>query len=307
MTFSTDDIIVPADVPKTKVLTYTKNYMKITKKSGNLMLFAGDQRVEHLNGDFVGNDIDQADGGPEHLFKIASQSKVGCFASQMGLIARYGKDYSDVDYLVKINSKSNLVSTEQKDPYSKAWYSIEDVVEFKKNSGLSIVGIGYTLYLGSEYEAEMFEEAAQLILNAHKNGLVFVLWIYPRGKAVIHEKDPHLIAGACNVASALNTDFVKVSFPETMYGDPIESFKEAIKSAGRTKVVCAGGSSTSVEGFLKTLHDQIYISGAAGNATGRNIHQKPLKEAVAFSNAISAITIDGKSVSEAMRIYHQQK
>ena len=45
---------------------------------------------------------------------------------------------------------------------------------------------------------------------------------------------------------------------------------------GRTKVVCAGGSSTSEEKFLAELYDQIHVGGAAGNATGRNIHQKSL-------------------------------
>ena len=48
--------------------------------------------------------------------------------------------------------------------------------------------------------------------------------------------------------------------------------------------------------------DQINISGCRGNATGRNIHQKPLDEAVRLANAISAITIDGKSVEEAVKV-----
>jgi DhnA family fructose-bisphosphate aldolase class Ia len=79
--------------------------------------------------------------------------------------------------------------------------------------------------------------------------------------------------------------------------------KEAIMVAGRTKVVCAGGSSDDVEVFLKRLHDQIHVSGASGNATGRNIHQKSLKEAIRMRNAIYAITMDGETVNEAMKIY----
>ena len=55
--------------------------------------------------------------------------------------------------------------------------------------------------------------------------------------------------------------------------------------------------------FLQETFDQINISGCRGNATGRNIHQKSLKEAVNLANAISAITIDGKSVDEAMKVF----
>ncbi len=38
---------VPLDVPKTERESYLKNYMEITRESGKLMLFAGDQKVEH--------------------------------------------------------------------------------------------------------------------------------------------------------------------------------------------------------------------------------------------------------------------
>jgi fructose-bisphosphate aldolase/6-deoxy-5-ketofructose 1-phosphate synthase len=54
---------------------------------------------------------------------------------------------------------------------------------------------------------------------------------------------------------------------------------------------------------LQRLHDQIHISGAWGNATGRNIHQKPLEEAVRFCNAIYAITVEDASVETALKIF----
>ena len=77
----------------------------------------------------------------------------------------------------------------------------------------------------------------------------------------------------------------------------------AVLAAGRTSVVCAGGSSVDVKSFLQRLHDQIFISGAAGNATGRNIHQKFLEKAVKMCNAIYAVTVEEKNVEEALNIY----
>jgi fructose-bisphosphate aldolase / 6-deoxy-5-ketofructose 1-phosphate synthase len=298
-----EDVKVPLDVPKAMREAYVKNYIEITKGSGRLMLFAGDQKVEHLNDDFYGEGVPEDDADPEHLFKIASEAKIGVFAAQIGLIARYGMDYKDVPYLVKVNSKTNLVETSQAEPFSNLWYDVDQVVQFKENSGLNVLGIGYTIYLGSEFEAEMLVQAAQVVYDAHQHGLLSVLWIYPRGAAVKDEKDPHLIAGATGVGACLGSDFVKVNYPKKEGAKSAEIFKEAIKAAGRTKVVCAGGTSDEAEPFLKKLYDQIHISGAMGNATGRNIHQKPLDDAVRMCNAVYAITIDDTSVEEALKIY----
>lgn len=298
---------VPLGVPLEVEDIYIRNYQMITKETGRLMLFAGDQKVEHLNNDFYGENIHIDDANPEHLFKIATKAKIGVFATQLGLVSTYGRDYPDIPYLVKLNSKSNLIKTNQMDPISKHWIDIEQIVQFRKQSGLRIVGVGYTIYLGSEYENLMLGEAAQMIYEAHQNGLITVLWIYPRGKAVKDEKDPHLIAGAAGVGACLGSDFVKVNYPKQQEKESKEIFKEAIMAAGRTKVLCAGGPSVDVKAFLQRLHDQIFISGAAGNATGRNIHQKSIEEAIRMCNAISAITYKGMETEEAMLIYKGKK
>jgi len=298
-----EKVIVPLDVPAESRRKYVDNYFRITKGSGRLMLFAGDQKAEHLNDDFFGPGIDPQDGDPEHLFKIAERAKIGAFASQLGLIARYGMDYPDVPYLVKINSKTNLIKTTQADPNSPQWIDVGQVVRFKESAGLDILGVGYTVYLGSEHEGQMLSQAAQIVWQAHQAGLVTVLWIYPRGKAVKDEKDPHLIAGAAGVAATLGSDFVKVNYPSKDGIIPAEAFREAVLAAGRTGVVCAGGKSTDARSFLQRLYDQIHISGAAGNATGRNIHQRPLSEAVRLCNAIYAVTVEDASADEAYSIY----
>ncbi|MCP1661823.1 MAG: aldolase [Methanocalculus sp. MSAO_Arc1] len=301
---TTEDVFsVPLDVPFPAVDTFISNYQRVTRGTGRLMLFAGDQKVEHLNDDFFGEGIHEDDATPDHLFTIASQSRVGVFATQYGLIARYGMDYPDVPYLVKLNSKTHLVKTEQKDPYSPLLVSVQDAVDLRDRTGLAIVAVGYTIYIGSQYEAEMMREAQQVILDAHANGLLVVLWIYPRGIAVKDEKDPHLIAGAAGVAASLGADYVKVNAPKKEGAKSSDLLNEAVLAAGRTRVVCAGGSSIDERKFLDELYDQIHTGGAAGNATGRNIHQKELAAAVRFSNAIYAITVEGATVDEAWKIY----
>ncbi|HXK33082.1 MAG TPA: aldolase [Dehalococcoidia bacterium] len=301
-------LYVPADVPASKQSTYEENWRTMTKGTGRLMLFAGDQKVEHLNDDFYGTLSDGTpiaadDADPEHLFRIARDGVIGCFATQFGLIARYAREYGTVPYLVKLNSKSHLIKTSQRDPRSLAWCSVDDAVSLREN-GVNVVGVGFTVYLGSEFEAEQMREAAQACLQAHRHGMLAVVWVYPRGAAVPKEFDPHLIAGATGLAATLGADFVKVNYPKPEDGTPpAEAFKEAVAAAGRTRVITAGGSTTNERKFLTTLHDQIFISGAYGSATGRNIHQKPLPDAIRMTQAISAITYGGYDVDRAMAVY----
>lgn len=304
MKMKLENIQIPMDVPKKVQKEYISNMVRATHETGRLMLFAGDQKVEHLNDDFHGDGIHEDDEDPKHLFNIAAKGKVGVLATQLGLIARYGRDHPEIPFLVKMNSKTNLVKTEQKDPYSGFLQDVCDVVEFKDVSGLDIVGVGATIYLGSEFEDLMLKNASTMIRDAHNAGLITVLWVYPRGKAVEDEKDPHLIAGATGVAATLGSDFVKINYPKKEGEESSELLKEAVKASGNTKVICAGGSSVDVKKFLQRLHDQIHVSGAGGNATGRNIHQKSLEEGVRMCNAISAITLENRSVDEAFEIFN---
>ena len=302
-----EQVRVPADVMPEFRDEYISNYMKATRGTGRLMLFACDQKVEHLNGDFYGENIDIADAEPEHLFRIGSQGVCGVLAGQRGLIAQYAADYPEINYLVKMNSKTNLVSTKQDDPYSPQLYDLEAVLAMRE-AGVNIVGLGYTIYLGSEYESTMMAEAGNLIAQAHANGLLVVLWIYPRGKAVTAEKDPALIAGAAGVAMCLGADFVKVNPPKPTDGTaPAEALKIASMAAGRTGFVCAGGSTVDAETFLTQLYDQIHVGGACGNATGRNIHQRSLDEAVRLTKAISAITLADYSVADALAVFNGEQ
>ncbi|MCX6555135.1 MAG: aldolase, partial [Candidatus Aminicenantes bacterium] len=75
-----DKNYIPADVPNDVLNEYLSNYEEITLGSDRLMLFAGDQKIEHLNDDFYGPGIAADDADPEHLFKIASQAEIGVFA-----------------------------------------------------------------------------------------------------------------------------------------------------------------------------------------------------------------------------------
>lgn len=285
-----DHLYMPAMVKEKYENEYEKNYLAITRGAGRLFLFSCDQKIEHLNKDFYGPGIDLDDNNPEHLFKIAEQGNIGAFATHLGLISHYGKQYSTINYIVKLNAKTDLVSYSQRDPISYALWNIDQILEFKQRTKLSIAGIGYTIYLGSEFESQMLAQAATLIYQAQSHGLVTILWMYPRGKSVKQEKSGELIAGAAGVAVSLGADFAKINSPEPSEGKTTEDWlKIACQAAGKTKLIISGGSKIEEQRFLDKLSHLIKLDCIAGTATGRNIHQRSLADAVALTHAISSV------------------
>ena len=299
---------IPLSVPREKEREYQKNFNLARHKTGKMMMFAGDQKVEHLNNDFYGKGIPEEVADPEHYFKIADKAHIGVFATQLGLISKYGRDYPNIPYLIKMNSKTNILKTKYKDPFSNNWLQVEDVVKFKEQSKLNIVGVGYTIYIGSWYESAMFEQVSRMIFEAHQHGLLTVLWIYMRGQAVEDGEDIHLNAGGAGVTLCLGSDFIKIVCPKDKKGkQKTKAFKEVVSAAGRAGVICVGGSKQPEEKFFSNLYEQIHDAETRGCAIGRNIYQRPLKEAIRMANAISAITLYNETPKEAYDIFLGKK
>lgn len=291
---------ISLDVPQEERNSFAHNLQTMTRGTRRLLMFACDQKIEHLNTAFYGPGISLDDNDPEHLFRIASQGDVGVFATHLGLIARYGADYPNVPYLVKLNGKTNLIPTNQRDPISELLWSVENVVDFKRESKLKICGVGYTLYLGSEFEHLMLAQAAQVVWKAHQHGLVAVLWIYPRGKLVSNERDAQISAGAAGVGASLGADFVKINLPQTpSEQETMQALTIASQAAGRTGVVIAGGPLEDEKMLLRQVDLQLK-AGVAGCAIGRNIHQRSLAQAIAITRALSALIYQNMGLDKVL-------
>lgn len=265
---------IPADIPPNKLNIYRENYNAITKNSKNLFLFAGDHKLEHLN-----------PLNPEKLFNLAQSNEIGAFATHLGLIARYGIRYKTINYIAKLNGKTNLIPQKDKDPLSTLLWSVNDALNLIQTNKLLIRGVGYTIYLGSEYESIMLQQAAHIIQQAHQNGLIAILWIYPRGKAVHNEQSVDIITGAAGIATSLGADFVKIKAPE---GKP-ELLQSVVKSAGNTGVICSGGEKKETDQFLRTVQDQMSLGKIAGCAIGRNIYEHQTKDAQKIITKLSKL------------------
>lgn len=293
-------IIIPADVPHQMQTQFLNNYNAITKNTDHLFLFSCDQKIEHLHDAFNPDDetIDADAIDPEHLFKIANLGSIGAMATQLALIARYGTQYPHINYIAKLNSKTNLIPIDIKDPKSSELWNVQHVLQLKQEHNLNIRGVGVTIYPGSEYEDEMMHFASHMIFQAHQYGLVAIIWMYPRGKAIKNDTDKNLLAGVAGAANALGADFVKIKSPH----EPPSALKEIVAAAGNTKVLCAGGIQVDTKSYLQTVYDQLHQGNVSGTATGRNIFQHNIRQAIAITHAIHAIVYENASVKDALKL-----
>ncbi len=274
---------IPLTVPPEYQKQYQKNFMQLTHEDPRqrCFIFAADQRLEHLYDDFHGDQIPEVVGEPEHIFQIAQDAPISALATHFGLISRYGLDFPTIPYIVKMNGKSNLIDPKQQDPYSSLLFSFEAVLQ--AGSSINLVGLGYTIYLGSRYESTMLHEAALVVAAAHSKGLIAILWIYPRGNHLLTQKNQSLSAGATGTALSLGADFVKIAAPPSL-----NELKDAVKNGGNTGVICAGGATQESKQLLTNIKQQLE-AGARGCAIGRNIFQKNRSDAIALCTKIHAL------------------
>lgn len=236
----------------------TKNLEKIST-NGRYLFLAYDQGLEHGATDFNEKNVD-----PNYILEIASKGKYNGIVLQKGVAEKYYFPYRNkIPLILKLNGKTNLWKEEAYSPQ-------ECSVAFAKGLGAKVVG--YTLYLGSEYEYKMVQEFGQIVEEAHKSKLPVIAWIYPRGKYIKNDQSPEIVAYAARAGLELGADMVKIK-----YSGSKESFARAVKAAGKTKVVLSGGPKVSEEEFLKIVRD-IMGAEAVGVAVGRNVwqHQNPL-------------------------------
>jgi class I fructose-bisphosphate aldolase len=242
---------------------------KITK-DGKALLLAYDQGMEHGPTDFNDENVD-----PQKILEIAESGFFTGVIFQKGIAEKYYSPQTNkVPLIVKLNGKTNLVKDE--DPYSPQVCSVEEAI------GLGASAVGYTIYVGSEFESKMVEEFGRIEQEAEEAGIPVIAWMYPRGRNVADEKDPKVIAYAARVGLELGADMVKVNWP----GDT-ESFRWVVESAGKTKVVVAGGSKESLDEFLLKTRE-ILDAGGIGLAVGRNVWQAedPLEVAERIAKVI---------------------
>lgn len=257
----------------------TKIYRILT--NGKALFLAYDQGLEHGPTDFNLQNID-----PNYVLDIAEKGGYNAVILQHGIAEKYYQSYRNkVRLILKLNGKTSIPKIE---PYSAQLCSVKRAVKIGADA------VGYTIYVGSPREAEMFKKFSKIVEEAHDYGLPVVAWMYPRGKFVSNDTNTKILAYSARVGLELGADIVKMK-----YNDDKEAYKWIVKAAGKCKVVIAGGHKEEPKLLLHQAQE-IMEAGVTGMAIGRNIwqHKEPLK----LTKALKKVVIDGKTAKEAVKL-----
>jgi len=230
--------------------------MSSIEKDGKVMLLAYDQGFEHGPTDFDDKSVD-----PAYIMEITKNGYFTGVVFQEGVAAKYYEKDCGVPLIVKLNGKTSFQGEE---PLSLQLCTVEKAAE------LGAVGVGYTIYVGSEHEEQMLVEFSRIEDEAHARGMTVIAWMYPRGKKVAgRESERDVVAYGARMGMELNADYVKVPYT----GDT-ESFNWVVRAAGKTGVLAQGGKKVDWEN-LETEVEGAMKAGAKGIAIGRNVWQDP--------------------------------
>ena len=251
-------------------------------RDGKVLILAYDHGLEHGPVDF--EEVPES-ANPERVFEVATHDAVTALAVQKGVAEAYYPSYKDeVDLLAKLNGTSNLWMGE---PDSAVNCSVEYAAE-----ELGADAVGFTLYGGSNNEIEMAEEFRESQETAREYDLPVVMWSYPRGQGLKNDKKPDTIAYAARQAHELGADVAKVKYPGSR-----EAMEQAVRMAGRTKVVMSGGSKTSDRDFLESVK-AVIDAGGAGLAVGRNVFQR--EDPTRILDALEQVIYEEAAVDTAL-------
>ena len=210
----------------------------------------------------------------------------------MGAIEAIARDYAgEIPLILKINNSETLYSN--KAPISAVTSYIDDALR------LGCVGIGFTIYPGSEARKEMYEEIARASAAAKEAGLVVIIWSYARGEQLSKDGETAIdvIAYSSHIAAQLGAHIIKVKPPtahieqaaaKKVYeeqGIKVSTMSDRIRHviqasfAGKRIVIFSGGEAKGTDDLLKEV-SEIAQGGGFGSIMGRNAFQRPRKEAI---------------------------
>lgn len=264
--------------------------------TGKLVILPVDQGYEHGPArSFAKN---PAAYDPHYLYQLAIDAGLSGYAAPLGPLEQGADTFAgQIPTILKLNSANSLHAGIGDQAIHG---SVKDALR------MGCVGIGFTIYPGSEANYGMMEEFRELSAEAKANGLVSVLWAYPRGGNVNKEGETALdiVAYAAHMAALLGATIIKVKPPKAgvdlkaaqgaYEGVPMETMKDRIAHVmqccfnGKRLVVFSGGEAKSTEGLLEEIK-QIHQGGGSGSIVGRNSFQRPKAEALALLDQIIKI------------------
>jgi len=185
---------------------------------------------------------------------------------------------------------------------------------------MGALGVGATIYYGSEESGRQIVEVAEAFAKAHQLGMFTVLWCYLRNSEFKRDQDYHAAADLTGQANhmgvTIEADVIKQKLPmnnggykamglESSYGKmdermytelcsdhPIDLCRYQVANCymGRVGLINSGGSSgdNDLQQAVRTATIN-KRAGGSGLISGRKAFQKPREQGIEILNAIQDV------------------
>jgi len=276
--------------------------------TGYVSILPVDQGIEHSGGaSFAPN---PAYFDPANICKLALEGGCNAVASTLGVLGAVSREYAHkIPFILKINHNEIL---SYPNFYDQTMFgSVEQAFE------MGCVGVGATIYWGSEESRRQLQEVSDAFSKAHDLGMFTVLWCYLRNSAFkVDGVDYHDAADTTGQANhlgvTLEADIIKQKLPtrnggykvlkfgkthDKVYSElttdhPIDLCRYQVANCymGRAGLINSGGASGKND--LQDACETAVVNkraGGCGLISGRKAFQKPMEEGIQLLNTIQDV------------------
>lgn len=284
--------------------------------TGYLSILPVDQGIEHAGGASFAKNPAYFD--PENIVKLAIQGGCNAVASTYGVLGAVARKYAHkIPFILKINHNELLSFPNTHEQILFA--SIQNAWD------MGCVGVGATIYFGSQDSNRQLQEITEAFAQAHELGMATILWCYVRNSAfkingVNHEASADLTGQANHLGVTIEADIIKQKLPtsnggyaalnmgSSSYGKfddriytklasdhPIDLARYQVANCymGRCGLINSGGASGANDLQQAVMTAVVNKrAGGMGLISGRKAFQRPMDEGIGILNAIQNVYLD---------------
>lgn len=281
--------------------------------TGYVSILPVDQGVEHAAGASFAKNPRYFD--PANIVELAIEGGCNAVASTFGVLGSVARKYAHkIPFIMKLNHNELMTYPNTFEQISFA--SVEDAWN------MGCVGVGATIYFGSDDSARQIIEVSEAFAAAHELGMATILWCYVRNGAfkvngVNHESSADLTGQANHLGATIQADILKQKQPtqnggyaalnmgDSSYGKfddriytelstdhPVDLTRYQVANGymGRIGLINSGGASGDND-FQQAVATAVINkrAGGMGLISGRKAFQRPVEEGIKLLNQIQDV------------------
>ena len=280
--------------------------------TGFLSILPVDQGIEHSGAASFARNPAYFD--PKNLVQLAMEGGCNAVATTFGVLGAVARRYAHkIPFIVKMNHNELLTYPNKYDQIM--FGSVQEAYE------LGAVGVGATIYFGSDQSDRQIQEVSEAFQEAHTLGMFTVLWCYLRNDAfkvdgVDYSLSADLTGQANHIGVTIEADIIKQKQAENNNGygtlkygrtdklvyeqlttdNPIDLNRWQVVNcyAGRIPLINSGGESKGDSDLAQAVRTAVINkrAGGAGLITGRKAFQRPIAEGVEILHAVQDVYLD---------------